>query len=214
MIAICIWKIKSMFRDRIFMDTSAGYAIIDKNDRDQRKEPGEYFSNMKIKDLVLRIVPPLPWWSALWLIPFSLLMTILFNMEDLNLFSHRGHREHRDIRAEPEKEFNPANSINFVQAFAFPLLNLNPSVASVTSVANKFLIFFLLIYFLFWLNCSENLWFCECFNLIVRKLLFGHGWIQIIRINEKENNYLWLSAKICVLLNLRRNFYQDADSPC
>jgi hypothetical protein len=72
-------------------------------------------------------------------------------MEDLNLFSHRGHREHRDIRAEPEKEFNPANSINFVQAFAFPLLNLNPSVA------NKFLIFFLLIYFLFWLNCSENL---------------------------------------------------------
>jgi hypothetical protein len=42
-------KIKSMFRDRIFMDTSAWYAIIDKNDRDQRKEPGEYFSNMKIK---------------------------------------------------------------------------------------------------------------------------------------------------------------------
>jgi len=65
-------------------------------------------------------------------------------MENSKLFSHRGHREHRDIRAEPEKEFNPANSINFVQAFTFPLLNLNPSVASVTSVANKFLIFFLL----------------------------------------------------------------------
>jgi hypothetical protein len=41
-----LWK---FLKGRIFMDTSALYAIIYKNDRDQRKEPGEYFSNMKIK---------------------------------------------------------------------------------------------------------------------------------------------------------------------
>jgi hypothetical protein len=42
-------------------------------------------------------------------------------------------------------------------------------------------------------------------NLLYRKLLFGHGCTQIIRINQKENNYgvyLCTSAKICVLINL------------
>jgi hypothetical protein len=38
---------------------------------------------------------------------------------------------------------------------------------------------------------------------LYRKFLFGNGCTQIIRINEKENNYPWLSAKICIQLNLK-----------
>jgi hypothetical protein len=71
------------------------------------------------------------------------------------LFSHRGHREHRDTEAENGKEFDPAPSKQVPQAFAFSFLflNVNPSVVSVTSVANKFLIFLSFIFF--WLNCFK-----------------------------------------------------------
>jgi hypothetical protein len=53
------------------------------------------------------------------------------------LFSHRGHREHRDMEAENGKEFDSAPSKQVPQAFDFSFwfLNVNPSVASVTSVA-------------------------------------------------------------------------------
>ena len=71
----------------------------------------------------------------------------------LKLFSHRGHREHRDMEAEIGKEFDAAPSKQIPQAFAFSFsfwfLNVNPSVASVTSVANKFLIFLSFILSLF-----------------------------------------------------------------
>jgi len=69
----------------------------------------------------------------------------------LKLFSHRGHREHRDMEAENGKEFNPVPSKQIPQAFSFFFwfLNGNPSVASVTSVANKFLIFLSFILFPF-----------------------------------------------------------------
>jgi hypothetical protein len=48
------------------------------------------------------------------------------------------------MEAENGKEFDPASSTQIPQAFAFFFwfLNVNPSVASVTSVANKLLIFF------------------------------------------------------------------------
>ncbi len=67
----------------------------------------------------------------------------------MKLFSHRGRREHRDIRTENGKEVNPApvKQIPQVLAFSFCFLNLNSSVASVTSVANKFLIFLFSILF-------------------------------------------------------------------
>jgi hypothetical protein len=57
--------------------------------------------------------------------------------------------EHKDMRAEDEKEFNPTPSkqIPQVLAFSFGFLNLIPSVASVISVANKFLIFLSFILF-------------------------------------------------------------------
>jgi len=47
------------------------------------------------------------------------------------------------MEAENGKEFDPAASKQIPQAFAFSFwfLNANPSVASVTSVANEFLIF-------------------------------------------------------------------------
>ena len=47
------------------------------------------------------------------------------------------------MEAENGKEFDPVPSKQIPQAFAFSFwfLNVNPSVASVTSVANKFLIF-------------------------------------------------------------------------
>jgi hypothetical protein len=69
----------------------------------------------------------------------------------LKLFSHRGHREHRDMEAENGREFDPAPSKQVPQAFAFSFwfLNVNPSAASVTSVANKFLIFLSFILFPF-----------------------------------------------------------------
>jgi len=52
---------------------------------------------------------------------------------NLKLFSHRGHREHRDMEAENGKEFDPALGKQDPQAFAFSFsfLNVNPSVASV-----------------------------------------------------------------------------------
>ncbi len=34
-------------------------------------------------------------------------------------------------------------------------------------------------------------------NLLYRKLPFGHGCTQIIRINQKENNYGVISVHIC-----------------
>jgi hypothetical protein len=54
------------------------------------------------------------------------------------------------MKAEDEKEFNPASSKQIPQAlaFSFGFLNLNPSVASVISVANKFLIFLSFVLFL------------------------------------------------------------------
>jgi hypothetical protein len=47
------------------------------------------------------------------------------------------------MEAENGREFDPAPSKQVPQAFAFSFwfLNVNPSVASVISVANKFLIF-------------------------------------------------------------------------
>jgi len=55
------------------------------------------------------------------------------------------------MEAENGKEFDPATSKQIPQAFAFSFwfLNANPSVASVTSVANKFLIFLSFILFPF-----------------------------------------------------------------
>jgi hypothetical protein len=49
------------------------------------------------------------------------------------------------------KKFNPASAKQILQAlaFSFGFLNLNPSVASVISVANKFLMFWFSIYFRF-----------------------------------------------------------------
>jgi hypothetical protein len=44
---------------------------------------------------------------------FSLLL------QDSKLFSHRGHREHRDMEAENGKEFDPAASKQIPQTFAF-----------------------------------------------------------------------------------------------
>jgi hypothetical protein len=56
------------------------------------------------------------------------------------------------MEAENGREFDPAPSKQITQAFAFFFwfLNVNCSVASVTSVANKFLIFlsFILLPFL------------------------------------------------------------------
>jgi len=54
------------------------------------------------------------------------------------------------MEAENGKEFDPAPSKQIPQAFAFSywFLNVNPSVASATSVANKFLIFSLFFLFL------------------------------------------------------------------
>jgi hypothetical protein len=48
-------------------------------------------------------------------------------------FSHRGHREHRDMEAENGREFDPALSKQVPQAFVFSFrfLNVNPSAASV-----------------------------------------------------------------------------------
>jgi hypothetical protein len=47
------------------------------------------------------------------------------------------------MKAENGKEFDPAPGKQIPQAFAFSFwfLNVNPSVASVTSVANSFLMF-------------------------------------------------------------------------
>lgn len=60
---ISIQRIKSVLKDRIFVDTSAWYAITDKNDRDHAvaaaKEPGQYFANTKTKVSVLRPARPL-----------------------------------------------------------------------------------------------------------------------------------------------------------
>jgi len=55
------------------------------------------------------------------------------------------------MEAENGKEFDPAPGKQDPQAFAFSFsfLNVNPSVASVNSVANKFLIFLSFILFLF-----------------------------------------------------------------
>jgi hypothetical protein len=55
------------------------------------------------------------------------------------------------MEAENGKEFDPAASKQIPQAlaFSFGFLNANPSVASVTSVANKFLIFLSFILFPF-----------------------------------------------------------------
>jgi len=55
------------------------------------------------------------------------------------------------MEAENGKEFNPAASKQISQAFAFSswFLNVNPSVASVISVATKFLIFLSFILFHF-----------------------------------------------------------------
>jgi len=55
------------------------------------------------------------------------------------------------MEAENGKEFDPAPSKQVPQAFAFSFcfLNVNSSVASVTSVANNFLIFLSFILFLF-----------------------------------------------------------------
>jgi hypothetical protein len=55
------------------------------------------------------------------------------------LLSHRGRREHRDIRTKNGKEFHPASSKRILQAFAFSFffLNLHPSEDSVASVANN-----------------------------------------------------------------------------
>jgi hypothetical protein len=55
------------------------------------------------------------------------------------------------MEAENGKEFDPAPSKQVPQAFAFSFwfFNVNLSVASVTSVANKFQYFCLLFFFLF-----------------------------------------------------------------
>jgi len=55
------------------------------------------------------------------------------------------------MEAESRKEFDPASSKQIPQAFAFSFwfLNANPSLASVTSVAKKFLIFLSFILSLF-----------------------------------------------------------------
>ena len=55
------------------------------------------------------------------------------------------------MEAENGREFDPVPSKQVPQAFAFSFwfLNVNPSAASVTSVANKFLIFLSFILFLF-----------------------------------------------------------------
>jgi hypothetical protein len=55
------------------------------------------------------------------------------------------------MEAENGKKFDLAASKQIPQAFAFSfgILNANPSVASVTSVANKFLIFLSFILFPF-----------------------------------------------------------------
>ena len=49
----------------------------------------------------------------------------------LKVLSHRAHRAHRNMKAEDEKKFSPAPSKQIPQAlaFAFGVLNLNPSVA-------------------------------------------------------------------------------------
>jgi hypothetical protein len=62
------------------------------------------------------------------------------------------------MEAENGKEFNPAPSKQIPQAFAFSFwfLNVNPSVASVTSVANKFLIFLSFILFPFFGQTVSN----------------------------------------------------------
>jgi len=55
------------------------------------------------------------------------------------------------MEAENGKEFDPVPSKQILQAFAYSscFLNVNPSVASVTSVANKFPIFLSFILFPF-----------------------------------------------------------------
>ena len=55
------------------------------------------------------------------------------------------------MEAENGKAFDPALSKQIPEAFAFScwFLNVNPSVVSVTSVANKFLIFLSFILFPF-----------------------------------------------------------------
>jgi len=70
------------------------------------------------------------------------------------------------MEAENGKEFDPAPSKQIPRAFAFSswFLNGNPSVASVTSVAKKFLIFLSFILFPFFgLNgFAEKDFFIEC----------------------------------------------------
>jgi hypothetical protein len=63
------------------------------------------------------------------------------------------------MEAENGKGFNPAPSKQIPQAFAFSFwfLNVNTSVASVTSVANKVLIFLSLILFPLSVLCGEIL---------------------------------------------------------
>jgi len=79
------------------------------------------------------------------------------------------------MEAENGKEFDPAPSKQVPQAFAFSFwfLNVNPSVASVTSVANKFLIF-LSLFFCFKIRMGVGLppRRCAC-ALIQRSVSFA-----------------------------------------
>jgi hypothetical protein len=67
------------------------------------------------------------------------------------------------MEAENGKEFDPAPSKQVPQPFAFTFwfLNVNPSVASVTSVANKFLIFSSFILFPFFGQTVSIFWLLD-----------------------------------------------------
>jgi len=56
-----------------------------------------------------------------------LVKTYLFKCQISKLFSHRGHREPRDIRAENGKEFDPVYSKQILQVLAFFFYFLNPN---------------------------------------------------------------------------------------
>jgi hypothetical protein len=53
----------------------------------------------------------------------------LFKCQISKLFSHRGHRESRDIRAENGKEFDPVYSKQILQVLAFFFYFLNPNLS-------------------------------------------------------------------------------------